>query len=224
MFMTSFPGRRKPAFGQRLRTHPNSILVSLAGLFGRSVYDRRGQRVGRVRDLVVALGKNGDRAPLVGILVGARRQVVFIPYTAIAGILRWEVYLTTSGLQPHPIPDQDGVVTLAGDLLDHRITDAGGVGIGRVSDLVLVCMIDEILLVGADVSIPTFLRRAGSPWMRRRVTARRIYDWATISAQAARGSARRTQSSPGPAPSVEIISTYRPDRLAEAPILRRRYD
>jgi sporulation protein YlmC with PRC-barrel domain len=76
-------------------------LVSVTGLIGRSVYDRRGNRVGRVHDLVIALG-NGDHPPLHGILVRARREVVFIPYTAMAGILRWEVYLTTSVLQPHP--------------------------------------------------------------------------------------------------------------------------
>ena len=223
--MTSFPGR--PAAHQRLRIHPNSIHVSLAGLFERSVYDRRGRRVGRVQDLVVALGKEDDHPPLLGILVSHRRKVVFIPSTAIAGILRWEVFLTTSGLQPHPIPDQDGVVRLAGELLDRRIADAGGVRIGRVADLVLVCLFDEFRLVGADVSIPTRLRRVGSPWMRRMVTARRVYDWAAleaISAQVARGSARTTQSYPEPAPSVDVISTYRPDRLAETPILRRRYD
>ncbi|WP_132188512.1 MULTISPECIES: PRC-barrel domain-containing protein [Kribbella] len=151
----------------------------MAGLTGRSVYDSRGNRVGRVHDLVVALGNGGEHPSLHGILVRARRTVVLIPYTAMAGINRWEVYLTTSGLQPHPFPGQHGLVALAGDLLDRQILDPDG-RIVRVSDLVLACMIDEILLVGADVSIGTLLRRAGTPWMRRRVAAHRVYDWAAV--------------------------------------------
>jgi sporulation protein YlmC with PRC-barrel domain len=156
--------------------------VSLAGLIDRSVYDRRGHRVGRVRDVVVAIGNGCEYPPLTGILVRTRREVVFIPYTGIAGICRWEVYLTTSGLQPHPLPDQDNLVALAGDLLDRKILDSDGAGIGRVSDLVLACKVDEILLVGADLSIRTLLRRLGTPWMRRRVAARRVYDWSAVGA------------------------------------------
>jgi sporulation protein YlmC with PRC-barrel domain len=170
----SISGPRMPTPDQRLQARPHSILVSVTGLIGRSVYDRRGNRVGRVHDLVVALGNGADYPPLHGLLVRTRRKVVFIPYTAMAGILRWEVYLTTSGLQPHPIPTQDGFVALAGDLLDRPLLH------GRVSDLVLDCLIDEICLVGADVSIRTLFRRAGSPWMRRAVATRRVYDWAAI--------------------------------------------
>ncbi|GAA1646174.1 hypothetical protein GCM10009744_41450 [Kribbella alba] len=188
--MTSIPGRpvprrfgrRKPAFNQRLPAQPHSILVSLAGLVGRSVYDRRGNRVGRVHDLIVALGNDGEYPPLHGILVRTRRDVVFIPYTAIAGICRWEVYLTSFGLQPHPLPNQDRVVALAGDLLDRRILAADGVTTVRVSDLVLECRIDEIRLVGADVSIRTLLRRVGTSWMRRRVAAGRVYEWGALGA------------------------------------------
>jgi sporulation protein YlmC with PRC-barrel domain len=153
----------------------------VAGLIGRSVYDRRGNRVGRVHDLIVALGNGGDHPPLHGILVRTGRKVVFVPYTAIAGIRRWEVYLTTSGLQPHPLPDRNGFVALAGVLLDRRLLDADGVRTARVSDLVLACMVDEILLVGADASIRTLVRRAGTGWMRRRVAARRVHDWAAVS-------------------------------------------
>jgi hypothetical protein len=154
--------------------------------------------------VVVAIGNGSEYPPLTGILVRTRREVVFIPYTGIAGIGRWEVYLTTSGLQPHPLPDQDNLVALAGDLLDRKILDSDGAGIGRVSDLVLACKVDEILLVGADLSIRTLLRRLGTPWMRRRVAARRVYDWSAVgalyflvrwdySARAARVTARRTQ-------------------------------
>ncbi len=133
-----------------------------------------------MHDLVVALGNGAEHPPLHGILVRARGNVVFIPYTGIAGILRWEVYLTTSGLQPHPLPDHNGLVALAQDLLDRQILGADGAGIVRVSDLVLMCRIDEIRLVGADVSTRTLLRRVGSPWMRRRVATRRLYDWAAV--------------------------------------------
>ncbi|MDX6252159.1 MAG: hypothetical protein QOF10_5519 [Kribbellaceae bacterium] len=173
---------RKPASDQRLQRRPDSILVSLTGLMGQSVYGRRGNRVGRVHDLVVALGHGSEHPPLHGILVRTHRRIVFIPYAAVAGIYRWEVYLTTSGLQPHPLPDHDRLVALAADLLDRQIVDADGIKTVRVSDLVLACMIDEILLVGADASIRTLLRRAGTGLMRRRVATRRVYDWAALDA------------------------------------------
>jgi uncharacterized protein YrrD len=237
-------GRRGPAFNQQLRAQPIATLVSLAGLTGRSVYDRRGNRVGRVHDLVVALGNDGERPPLHGILVRTRRRIVFIPYTAMAGIYRWEVYLTTSGLQPHPLPDQNGLVALAGDLLDRRILDGDG-RLVRVSDLVLACMVDEIVLVGADVSFGTLLRRAGTGWMRRRVAARRVYDWAAVDTTSPAQSADRTgflmqeagtrhgpqgtvhgehSRTSGPWLAWQSSAPQRPERLAEAPIPRRRHD
>jgi hypothetical protein len=74
------------------------------------------------------------------------------------------------------------LVALAADLLDRQIVHAEGIKTVRVSDLVLACMIDEILLVGADASIRTLLRRAGTGLMRRRVATRRVYDWAALDA------------------------------------------
>ncbi|TCO19740.1 hypothetical protein EV652_113139 [Kribbella steppae] len=160
----------------------SGILVSLAGLIDRSVYDRRGYRVGRIVDLVVASGIGVEHPPLHGILVRRRLKVVFIPYTGIAGICRWEVYLTTSGLQPHPLPGHDNWVALARDLLDRRIPITDGSRTARVSDLVLVCTVDEVRLVGADLSIRTRLRRLGIPRMRRSVAPQRAYDWAALAA------------------------------------------
>jgi hypothetical protein len=61
----------------------------------RSASRRAANAASRVHDLIVALCTGGEHPPLHGILVRASRTVVYIPCTAIAGILRWEVYLTT---------------------------------------------------------------------------------------------------------------------------------
>jgi sporulation protein YlmC with PRC-barrel domain len=73
-------------------------LVSIAGLRGRSVYDRTGLRVGRLVALVVRLDTE-DAHPLInGALVRAEGRLVYIAEAGIVGVHRWEMYLCTVGL------------------------------------------------------------------------------------------------------------------------------
>lgn len=168
-------------------------LVSIAGLRGRSVYDRKGLRVGRLIDLVVRLDTEDEHPAIQGALVRAGRKLIYVPEPGIVGIRHWHLYLGTVGLTPRTIPTDDHLVRLAHHVLRHRPaavpTPAG------LSDLVLACSPDGIRLVGFDTSIRTLLRRVVPvPIRRRRVAAHRVHPWPLL------GSPRRPATAPPTTP------------------------
>ena len=124
--------------------------------------------------------------PLSGAVVRVRRNRIFVPGAAIAALM--PDHLRLGGPIEHRQPErQPGLVALAHDVLDRQIVDVDGAEIVRVSDLVLGRGSEGIRLVGADVSVRTFLRRLGPASLRRRVAVERLYDWASVGAFSVRG-------------------------------------
>jgi hypothetical protein len=147
-------------------------LVSIAGLRGRFVFDRTGQYVGRLADLVVRLDTEDPHPPIHGALVRAGAKLHYIPEAAIAGIRYWNLFLCTVGLTPRPIPANGHLVGLA-----HHVRLSGP---SRISDIIVACSIDSIRLVGIDTSVRTLLRRLVPGPPRRRVTPCRVHPWALV--------------------------------------------
>lgn len=155
-------------------------LFSVAGAVGSPVFDRSGERVGVLHDLVVRWAGE-THPPLYGAVVRARRGRTFVPAAAIAELLPDR--LTLAGrLDDRPPEREPGLVALAHDVLDRQIVDVDGANVDRVSDLVLGRMPDGLRLVGADVSARTLVRRIGPARLRRRVAVGRVYDWASVAA------------------------------------------
>lgn len=144
-------------------------LVSVAGLRGRSVFDRTGRHVGRLADLVVHVGTEDPHPPIRGALVRAGAKLHYVPDTAIVGIRDWNLFLCTVGLTSRSIPTGDHLVTLT----HHVLLSAPS----RVSDIILACSIDAIRLVGIDTTVRTLLRRLVPAPIRQRVHPRRIQPW-----------------------------------------------
>ena len=168
------------------RVAVDAELISVAGVVGSPVYDGSGARVGLLDDLVVQWDSGEPHPPLSGAVVRVRRNRTFVPRAAIAALMPGSLRL--GGPIEHRQPErQPGLVALAHDVLDRQIVDVDGAEIVRVSDLVLGRGTDGIRLVGADVSVRTFLRRLGPSSLRRRVAVERLYDWASVAAFSVRG-------------------------------------
>jgi flagellar motility protein MotE (MotC chaperone)/sporulation protein YlmC with PRC-barrel domain len=109
---------------------PIPTRVFVARLLGLDVFDPLGDRVGRLRDVVVIA--RGQRAPqAVGIVVevpGKRR--VFVPMTRVTSMDQFQV-ITTGLVNLRRFEQRGAEMLVLGDLFDHRVSilDDGSQGI-----------------------------------------------------------------------------------------------
>ncbi|GAA4372030.1 magnesium transporter MgtE N-terminal domain-containing protein [Paeniglutamicibacter cryotolerans] len=113
----------------------NSTKVFIARLLGLDVFDPLGDRLGRLRDVVVLSRDPSKPAQCVGIVIevpGKRR--VFVPMTRIQAMESRQIICT--GLVNLRRFQQRGAETLAaGELFDRKVTFRDGSGNGVVEDI-----------------------------------------------------------------------------------------
>jgi sporulation protein YlmC with PRC-barrel domain len=182
------PGRRP---GARPADVAHLEPLALTWLVGTPVVRSSGARVGTLADVVVRWDAGDEHPPVVGTLVHERRGSPAVPVAGVLGLGPNRIYV--EGIDPQQ-GEETGLVRLAGQVLDRLLVDADGTDLARVSDLVLALLPDGLRLIGVDVSARTFLRRLGPRRLRRRVTASRIVDWATVA-----GFSLRAPGEPGAA-------------------------
>src|SRR3954471_13499172 len=114
-------------------------MLYLSQAIGRPVLDRDGEPIGKVADLIVAVG---DRyPPVTGIVVLTdRRRRIFLPWTSVARLDPAGARLATTTIDLDPFRQRPNEILLAGDLMDKQIVDIDGHKVVRVNDLRL----DEI--------------------------------------------------------------------------------
>jgi CBS domain-containing protein len=155
-------------------------IVSLASLVGSPVYNQRGQRVGKLVDLVARIHGQDRYPPLTGLLLRVGSRTSYLPIDAVANIAHQSVSLRTARLDLRDFARRPGEVLLAKDMLDHQVVDLDGRQVIRAADLYLAPVAGQFLLVGLDVSLNTLLRRLGPKRLRGRPTPERVIDWDAV--------------------------------------------
>jgi sporulation protein YlmC with PRC-barrel domain len=151
----------------------------VAGLLGSEVFTTAERLMGTLEDLVVHW--NSVYPPLVAAIVRRRQQHMLVQAVDFVALHRDRLVVRELP-EPHPAVVRAPYVQLGRDLIDRQIVDVDGADVTRVSDLVLVPADGGHRLGGVDISARTLARRAGPTWLRRRVAADRIFDWATVAA------------------------------------------
>ncbi len=155
-------------------------LVSLAGLIGGPVTNQSGDEVGRVVDVVARLYGTDSYPPVTGLILRIGRRHTFVPADAVGKVHAGHVRLRTARVDLRDFVRRPGEVLLAKDVLDHQLVDVDGVQVTRAADLYLAPLVDQIVLVGVDVSLPTLLRRLGPRRWQARPTPERVLDWQSV--------------------------------------------
>ncbi|GAB3263111.1 magnesium transporter MgtE N-terminal domain-containing protein [Arthrobacter pigmenti] len=183
-----------------MSTNPSRVFV--ARLLGLDVFDPLGDRIGRLRDVVV-LARGTNAAPhVVGIVVevlGKKR--VFVPMTRITSIDQSEIICT--GLVNMRRFEQRGRETLvAAELFDRRVTLADGSGDATIEDIGMDRQKSGDWLVSK-----LYVRRghAASKLSRRRSKETMIIDWA----DAVHGNAEEAQ------PATQFVATHEGMKAAD---------
>ncbi len=134
-------------------------MLYLSQAIGRPVLDGNGESIGRVADLIVAVG---DRyPPVTGLVVETDRRRIFLPWSSVDHLDLAGAQLTTLTVDLAKFRQRPNEILLRADLLDKQIVDIDGRKVVRVNDLRLDEIEGRLHLVAVDVGAAGLLRRLG---------------------------------------------------------------
>jgi len=134
-------------------------MLYLSQVIGRPVRDPNGEPIGKVADLIVAVG---DRyPPVTGLVVETDRRRIFLPWSSAESLDATGARLRTATIDIDKFRQRPNEILLRADLLDKQIVDIDGRKVVRVNDLRLDEVEGALHLVAVDVGAAGLLRRLG---------------------------------------------------------------
>ena len=134
-------------------------MLYLSQAIGRPVLDENGEPLGKVDDLIVAVG---DRyPPVTGLVVYTDRRRIFLPWSHVARFDASGARLAGGTIDITRFQQRADEIGLRADLLDKQIVDIDGRKVVRVNDLRLDDVDGKLHLVAVDVGAAGLLRRLG---------------------------------------------------------------
>jgi magnesium transporter len=134
-------------------------MLYLSLVIGRAVRDRNDEPIGKVADLIVAVG---DRyPPVTGLVVETDRRRIFLPWTSVDRLDDSGAKLSTLTMDLAKFHQRPDEILLRADLMDKQIVDIDGRKVVRVNDLRLDEVEGALHLVAVDVGASGLLRRLG---------------------------------------------------------------
>ncbi len=134
-------------------------MLYLSQVIGRPVRDRNDEPIGKVADLIVAVG---DRyPPVTGLVVETDRRRIFLPWTSVDRLDESGAKLSTLTMDLGKFHQRPDEILLRTDLMDKQIVDIDGRKVVRVNDLRLDEVEGALHLVAVDVGAAGLLRRLG---------------------------------------------------------------
>lgn len=156
-------------------------LFLLTNLLNAPVSGSAGEPIGRLRDVVVAMGAEPfPSAKGLVVSLGGRGAPFYVPWPVVGQFAPRGIRLTTSHLDLRPFERRDGEVLLAKDVLDKQIVDVAGRRVVRANDAQLALAEDALRLVGVDVSAAGFIARLLSPRLIPPALHREIIPWSQV--------------------------------------------
>jgi magnesium transporter len=160
-------------------------MLYLSQAIGRPVLDGNDEPVGKVADLIVAVG---DRyPPVTGLVVATDRRRIFLPWSGLDRLDADGARLRTRTLDIGRFAQRPNEILLRQDLMDKQIVDIDGRKVVRVNDLRLDEVEGRLRLVAVDVGAAGLLRRLGIEGAYRIIarnlrlpTPERYIDWEDV--------------------------------------------
>jgi CBS domain-containing protein/sporulation protein YlmC with PRC-barrel domain len=163
-------------------------MLYLSQAIGRPVLDASGEPMGKVADLIVAVG---DRyPPVTGLVVGdvgGRGRRIFLPWTSVASLDASGARLRTPTIDISRFQQRPNEILLKADLMDKQIVDIDGRKVVRVNDLRLDEIDQKLHVVAVDVGTAGLARRLGVEGAFRIIarnlrlpTPERYIDWEDV--------------------------------------------
>src|ERR1044072_2589256 len=97
-------------------------MLYLSQVLGRRIRDLEGERVARVKDVIVRLGAD-DPPPVTGLVARYRRRDFFLSRWRMTDLDEQGVRLNSDILDLRPFVRRDGEALLARDVRDNKLID-----------------------------------------------------------------------------------------------------
>jgi CBS domain-containing protein len=160
-------------------------MLYLSQVIGRPVRDNLGESIGKVADLIVAVG---DRyPPVTGLVVNNNGREIFLHWQAVTSLDAGGATLGNMAIDISRFRQRPDEIRLKRDLMDKQIVDIDGRKVVRVNDLRLDEVEGALHLVAVDVGASGVLRRLGieGQWRTiahgfRREVPERYIDWEDV--------------------------------------------
>ena len=135
-------------------------MLYLSQAIGRPVLDLNREPIGKVADLIVALGN--QYPPLTGLVVATDgRRRIFLPWTSVVQLDASGARLRGTTIDIGQFRQRPDEILLRQDLMDKQIVDIDGRKVVRVNDLRMDEIEGVLHLVAVDVGAAGLLRRLG---------------------------------------------------------------
>jgi CBS domain-containing protein/sporulation protein YlmC with PRC-barrel domain len=134
-------------------------MLYLSQAIGRPVRDKNGEPIGKVADLIVAVGERYP--PVTGLVVATGRRKIFLPWSSVGSLDIEGAQLRTTTLDIAAFRQRPNEILLKSDLMDKQIVDIDGRRVVRVNDLSLDVVEGSLRVVAVDVGAAGLLRRLG---------------------------------------------------------------
>lgn len=134
-------------------------MLFLSQVIGRPALDVDGEPIGKVADLIVAVGERYP--PVTGLVMETDRRQIFLPWSSVVSVDATGARLRTSTLDIAKFQQRPNEILLRSDLMDRQIVDIDGRRVVRVNDLSLDTVEGSLRLVAVDVGAAGLLRRLG---------------------------------------------------------------
>ncbi|HMK99779.1 MAG TPA: CBS domain-containing protein [Acidimicrobiales bacterium] len=153
--------------------------LQLSSVVNSPVVDPKGDRLGRVRDVIVRLG-DASHPPLAGMVVRIGRRDLFVPMTRVTGLQAGRVELSGDKLSLQRFERRPGELLLARDLQARHLINLQGARLIRANEIELALTDGRWEVVGVDASPRVALRRLLPRAWRAGIPPGTLVDWATI--------------------------------------------
>ena len=155
----------------------DGAITPARGVIDSPLVDSRGERLGRVDDLIVRLA-DGGYPPVIGLraTIGGRR--LFVPAARIGSLQTARVQLSGDTLDLKRFERRAGEVLLRDDVLDRRLIDVSAGRLIHANDVALARVDGWWRLVGVDPSRRSLLSRLTG--RSRPLHGREILDWSHV--------------------------------------------
>jgi magnesium transporter len=134
-------------------------MLYLSQVIGQPALDVDGEPIGKVADLIVAVGERYP--PVTGLVLATDRRLIFLPWSSVVSVDTTGARLRTSKLDIAKFHQRPNEILLRSDLMDRQIVDIDGRRVVRVNDLSLDTVEGSLRLVAVDVGAAGLLRRLG---------------------------------------------------------------
>jgi len=160
-------------------------MLYLSQVIGTPVRDTSGEPIGKVADLIVAVGERYP--PVTGLVIKTDRRQIFLPWSSVASLDADGARLKTSTLDVSKFRQRRNEILLRTDLMDKQIVDIDGRRVVRVNDVSLDVVRGSMRLVAVDVGAAGIMRRLGIEGPYRTIarnlrlpTSERYIDWEDV--------------------------------------------